>query len=145
MNPGKVLVFLLGCYLTVAVFSVVAEKIGSESGELCIQLGSSSHCLKYFTISEIIGLNEFEQEQERLLEKKQTITAVAVKEEELKEAMISPLDSLVVLETLADSDSARFWLPAGDRSFWGDIFSHWENLEERGELYRILHHGDSQI
>lgn len=145
LSPGKVLAFLVSCLASIAVFSLTAERVFGPDGKICFKESSFLPCIRFYTVDEITGFREFSEEKEIAIREQAEAKQSAKEEAQLIKSIDTAQDSLDVMITLADKSEARFWLPENNRVWWDEVFSHWESLMKRGELYRILHYGDSQI
>ncbi|MCO6494229.1 MAG: hypothetical protein J5I91_00930 [Bacteroidetes bacterium] len=134
ITPTKVFGFIIASFLSILALSTVLD-----------YTIKGNNIVKYFTLSDIIGYEAFKNDRMKGLEKQRISEEKEEYEHKLLSSMKTLVDSIIVSQKIADLDSARFWLPQNNRSFWYDLFAQWEQLKENKRLFRILHYGDSQI
>jgi lysophospholipase L1-like esterase len=140
LRPNQVLLFVFASFLALAGMSTVLKSVGSEKG-VCV----GSFCFKFFTITEMIGYEEFKLERARSIALEKENAETALFRTQLLESIHSLEDSIRVEEKLSEKDSTRFWLPPHQPNYFQKLFAEWDKLAQNKKLFRIVHYGDSQI
>ncbi len=161
MRPHKILLFLLSVFLVLSLISLIFPVNGIQLGNnFILQFPDiksifSTEESKYADISQILKYHQSEiirdidePGADTLREKDDSLHTIA----DSLQAEIKP-DSTLNEDTIKQTTpqkqpgSFRQYLeyPENDKSVLYSFFGHLKNLNQTGELIRILHYGDSQI
>lgn len=145
LKPYQVFAFIFFCALSIGAFSLLLDKFSGNNAKYCNSILALPFCLQYFTPEDVLGFRDYVDEKEQIRQD----SIMAAEEAARKAAILAEIsnsgDSIRILETEADYDSIRFWLPENDRSYWEGLFVELERSHNNKKNFRILHYGDSQI
>ncbi len=124
MKASKVLIFILGVFLLLAAGWILYPAGGINIGTFNLRFASMEESLR------------------EAAEEKVDVDAVV---NSLEKGFLRGSDTLSFYKDYFASNSARFYLPGDDYTFFDGVFSDWENARRKGITWRIVHYGDSQI
>ncbi len=135
MSAKKILLFVLACFLLLGVLAVVFPKDG-------ISLGKRK--LRFPELREVLlSKREKNIQTTPVLSPEQQLEKMAA---DLEMQQLSALaDSLDFYQKLFSTASIGIQFPDNDPSLFDAFFLAMRKAEEKGEIVRVLHYGDSQI